>query len=277
MTVTNTNTNKQNNICNNCFKYGHQFHQCKQPITSYGIILIRFINNKPQYLIVQRKNSFGHIDFIRGKYNIFNIYQLKTLINEMTICEKEDIKTNTFDTLWQNMWGNTIIKSHYKYEEQNSKKKFESLLEGFKYENSDITLYNLLDESNTTWNCPEWEFPKGRRNTNETDIECALREFEEETGIPKNYIQIVDNILPFEELFIGSNSKSYKYKYFLAILKDDIQITDEQLLCNYQKSEISKIEWNTLDECLSNIRPYNLEKKELIQNINEVLNEYRLY
>jgi hypothetical protein len=31
-----------NNICNNCFKIGHQIHSCKLPILSYGIIVFRF-------------------------------------------------------------------------------------------------------------------------------------------------------------------------------------------------------------------------------------------
>lgn len=48
-------------------------------------------------------------------------------------------------------------------------------------------------------------------------------------------------------------------------------------LYNYQQSEVSKIEWKSLDECLESIRPYNLEKKQLIININKVLQEYRIY
>ena len=48
-------------------------------------------------------------------------------------------------------------------------------------------------------------------------------------------------------------------------------------LNNYQKTEVSKLEWKTLYNCLEVIRPYNLEKKQLIQNINKVLQEYRLY
>jgi hypothetical protein len=79
-------------------------------------------------------------------------------------------------------------------------------------------------------------------------------------------------VLPFEEIFIGSNHKSYKHKYFLAYMSDN-----ENFLDNYQTSEVSKIEWKTLDECLNSIRPYNLEKKNLIININKVLQEYRLY
>jgi hypothetical protein len=48
-------------------------------------------------------------------------------------------------------------------------------------------------------------------------------------------------------------------------------------LNNFQITEVSKLEWKTVDKCLEAIRPYNLEKKELIVNINKVLQEYRLY
>jgi hypothetical protein len=51
----------------------------------------------------------------------------------------------------------------------------------------------------------------------------------------------------------------------------------EDFLHNFQITEVSKLEWKTIDECLEAIRPYNLEKKQLITNINKVLEEYRLY
>ena len=76
-------------------------------------------------------------------------------------------------------------------------------------------------------------------------------------------------------MFLGSNHKSYKHKYFLGYIEDKEDTEDN--LNNYQPSEVSKIEWKTLDECLKSIRPYNLEKKQLIININKVLQEYRLY
>ena len=79
------------NICNNCGKYGHLFHQCKLPITSYGIILFRTINKKRQYLMIRRRDTFGYIDFIRGKYSINNVEQIQHIFNEMTILEKTRI------------------------------------------------------------------------------------------------------------------------------------------------------------------------------------------
>ena len=125
---------------------------------------------------------------------------------------------------------------------------------------------------------PMPEDPKGYTGSREfqsKDLDCALREFEEETGISRNKLIVVQNILPFEEIFIGSNHKSYKHKYFIALM--DNSDPDIDPLNNFQITEVSKLEWKTVDKCLEAIRPYNLEKKELIVNINKVLQEYRLY
>ena len=70
---------------------------------------------------------------------------------------------------------------------------------------------------------------------------------------------------------MGSNFKTYKHKYYLAYISPDE--TPEK---SYQKSEVSARVWMTLDEALANIRSYNLEKKELITNIEQVLQNYRL-
>jgi 8-oxo-dGTP pyrophosphatase MutT (NUDIX family) len=270
--------NKNINICNNCGKQGHMFHQCKLPITSYGIIAFREGLEEIEYLMIRRKNSFGYIDFIRGKYSPYNLIQLKNMIDEMSLDEKEQIQTYTFDILWEEMWGESHIgNNQYKSEENIAKKKFELLKEGVIIDNSLYTLKDIVRMSNTAWCETEWEFPKGRRNQREKDLDCALREFQEETGIPQNKITIIDNVLPFEELFIGSNHKAYKHKYFLALFNNLCNIENSNELTNFQTTEVSKLEWKTLDKCLESIRPYNLEKKEIIQNINKVLQEYRLY
>jgi 8-oxo-dGTP pyrophosphatase MutT (NUDIX family) len=132
--------------------------------------------------------------------------------------------------------------------------------------------FDIIENSNTKWLETEWEFPKGRRNYQEKDFDCAIREFEEETGYSRNEIKIIENLMPLEEIFIGSNHKSYKHKYYLAYMDKTVDV-----LYNYQKSEVSKLEWKTIDECLESIRSYNLDKKTLIININKILQEYRLY
>jgi ADP-ribose pyrophosphatase YjhB (NUDIX family) len=260
----------KNNLCNNCGKQGHQFHQCKLPITSYGIILFSSSTKGIQYLMIRRKNSFGYIDFIRGKYLQNNLEHLQSIFNEMSISERENIRDTDFEILWKNMWGNQEYS--YKGEEMASYKKFESLKQGIQIGSEIITLDSLIDNATTNWKETEWEFPKGRRNYQEKDLDCALREFEEETGLLKKDIKIIENVIPFEEIFLGSNHKSYKHKYFLAYTDNA-----NEDLNRYQTTEVSKLDWKTLEECLESIRAYSLEKKQLIININKVLQEYRLY
>jgi 8-oxo-dGTP pyrophosphatase MutT (NUDIX family) len=269
----------KNNVCNNCGKQGHMFHQCKLPIISYGIIVFRLSAQGIQYLMIRRKDSFGYIGLLRGNYIQHNIEQLQSIFNEMSITEKNKIKNNTFETLWKQMWGDTPIGSRYKSEELASQKKFEILKNGILIgnnvnSNETISLETLINSSTTSWNETEWEFPKGRRSYQEKDLDCALREFEEETGLNKENLKVIENLIPLEEIFIGSNHKSYKHKYFLAYMDKQSSATS---LYNFQKSEVSKIEWKTLEECLESIRPYNLEKKQLIINVNKVLQEYRIY
>jgi 8-oxo-dGTP pyrophosphatase MutT (NUDIX family) len=262
------------NVCNNCGKRGHAFHQCKLPIISYGIILFRSSGKGLQYLMIRRKDSFGYIDFIRGKYSSYNVEQIQKSVDEMSVSEKDRLKTESFDTLWKTLWGDANG-MQYRGEELASSKKFDAIKNGVPV-NTDspdkITLTDIIDNSKTSWGETEWEFPKGRRNFQEKDLDCALREFEEETGYSSKDIVIIDNLLPFEEIFIGSNHKSYKHKYFLAYMNETVDN-----LQNYQKTEVSKLEWKTIDQCLEAIRPYHLEKKQLITNINKVLQEYRLY
>ena len=258
-------------ICNNCGKSGHLFNQCKLPIISYGIILFRSSSRGLEYLMIRRKNSFGYIEFVRGKYSPYNIHYLQNIVDEMSIIEKDMILTVPFENLWKQMWG-TIQNSQFKNEENSSLKKMELLKIGVTINDNLLTLKEIVEKSKTKWSETEWEFPKGRRNGKEKDLDCALREFEEETGIPQNKVKIVENILPFEEIFIGSNHKSYKHKYFLAYMDEN-----DDLLDNFQITEVSKLEWKSIDECLESIRPYNLEKRKIITNINKVLQEYRLY
>jgi len=264
------------NQCNNCGKTGHLFHQCKSAITSYGIIVCRPSLNGLEFLMLRRKDSFGYIDFIRGKYSPYNIYQIQNMVNEMSISEKQRIlSSNSFEELWENMWGETENTNQFNAEEASSGKKYQLIKNGVIINDSIITLKDIIDKSHTNWNETEWEFPKGRRNYKEKDLECALREFEEETGILQSKITIIENIIPFEEIYIGTNHKSYKHKYYLAY--SNYANYTKDILNNFQVTEVSKLEWKTIDQCLESIRPYNLEKIKLIKNINKVLQEYRLY
>lgn len=297
---------KSSIFCNNCGKQGHVFHSCKLPIISNGIIVYRernkkskmissksfsesdsssssesdsssdsnsdydynLLNNKYEYLMIRRKDTLGYVDFLRGRYSIYNKLYLLNIINEMTIQEKENIQTKNFEVLWNNLWCGASS-CQFKNEGKISKDKFEKLKEGILINKKLVTLESLIKESDTSWTETEWGFPKGRRNYNEKDLVCAIREFEEETGYKNIDFDILYNIIPYEEIFTGSNFKSYKHKYFICKMKDNVNNNT-----SFQKSEVSEMEWKTYKECLDSIRPYNVEKKDIIMKINKVLNKY---
>jgi 8-oxo-dGTP pyrophosphatase MutT (NUDIX family) len=272
-------SNQQNAFCNNCGKYSHMFHQCKQPITSIGIIAFRSNINSLEYLLIRRRNTLGFLEFMRGKYPLYNKGYLLNIINEMTMDEKKHLLNDTFEELWAYLWGSNVG-IQYRNEEKISREKFISLKLGISVNNVEYTLESLINESTTNWLEPEWGFPKGRRNYQEKDIQCAIREFEEETQYSKQQLKIIQNLSAYEEIFTGSNYKSYRHKYYLAYMDidnyiDDINKSNEKY-CR-ESNEVGKILWCSYEEACKLIRPYNLEKLSVLEKINRVLTEYRLY
>ena len=257
-------SNKSFNFCNNCGKNGHMFQNCKHPITSIGIVTFRMKTNNIEYLMIKRKHSLGFVEFMRGKYPVNNFNYLLNIFNEMSNEEKEKIKNSDFNELWNYLWGNQIG-IQYRGEEKTSREKYELLQNGISGK-KEYNLETLLTLCEYKWEDTEWGFPKGRRNYQEKDLNCALREFEEETGFLRNNIQLIQNITPYEEIFTGSNMKSYKHKYFLGYIDSTIQTTN-----SYQETEVGDMKWVTYDEALNIIRPYNLEKINILNKINNFL------
>ena len=284
--------------CNNCGKRGHPAYQCKMPITSNGIIAYRKHPETKaiEYLMIRRKDTLGLMDFIRGKYSVNNKYYIMNMISQMTIQERAMLLEHTFDEVWEKVWDKPVAppglsvnkspsyefgESRYKTEEMVSREKFNQLKSGV-YMNKTppnmfvqscapaFTLETMINECPTKWDEPEWGFPKGKRNYNESDIDCALREFYEETGIKsRNMTFVVSNLAPYEEIFMGSNYKSYKHRYFLMYVDYNTSVAEK--MTDVDKFEVSKVEWKSFNECLGAIRPYNLEKKRILSNINIVL------
>lgn len=261
------------NYCNNCGESGHQFHHCKKPITSIGVIAFR-INDEGEreYLMIRRKDTLGFVDFIRGKYPINNRVYLSNILSEMTCDERERLRNQEFDQLWAELWGGNIG-IQYRGEEKTSRDKMECLRAGVPAAGGSYSLDSLLDEVETSWGEPEWGFPKGRRNYQEKDLSCALRECEEETGIKRSEFRVIQNLLPLEETFTGSNFKSYKHRYFVAQYCPGVPPDPPS---PFQATEVSAVRWMGLHEALGAIRPYNAEKQAVLVRANRVLDNYRL-
>ena len=257
-----------NNFCNNCANAGHNYQSCKYPITSIGLIAFRYFNSEMQYLMIQRKDSLGFVEFMRGKYPIHNIEYIQNIFNEMTVSEKERIRTKSFDDLWNELWGKWIG-TNYRGEERISREKHKSLKDGIMNKNIMYDVDYFINNSNTSWVDAEWGFPKGRRNFQEKDLNCAMREFEEETGISKMDVKLALNMVPYEEVFTGSNLKSYKHKYFLMYMDYNTSLKKGQ----FEKSEVSKMEWATYEQGISVIRDYNIERKRILNKIHHTIIE----
>jgi 8-oxo-dGTP pyrophosphatase MutT (NUDIX family) len=217
--------------------------------------------NKVKFLLIQRKYTLGYGEFICGRYLVENIDGIIFLFQQMTSSEIEKIKQNDFDVLWEEFWLDSEKKIKFNDIYLNAKKNFELL------KNSDSSNYlNLnfyIENVIPTWNNPEWGFPKGRKNITENNLDCAIREFEEETGFDINDYTILNNIQPIIEDLIGTNGKKYRHIYYLAITYKNIEPLMKNIdISNHE--EIGDIGLYTYEESLNLFRNYHIERKKIL-------------
>ena len=255
-------------FCNNCGERGHVFRTCKYPIISCGLVLLKGdaepfnlpVENTEdvRMLMVRRKDSMSYMEFLRGKYELMNAEYVHRLIKNMTQDEQRRLVEMPFLTLWSQLWGDT--RDVHSPEFYDAKEKFEAL---------DRT--RLVYEHRSEWSEPEWGFPKGRRMRGETDVDCAIREFYEETNIPRSGYTLCRNLC-FEEVFTGTNNVQYKHVYFIGLLNKDIDVS--QKLTAVQRREISCVKWMSFPESVATIRPHYTRRKEILQEIETAVQTF---
>ena len=224
-------------------------------------------DNLIEYLLIRRRNSLNYVEFIRGKYDINNVDYIQKSLNYITEYEKNMIKKHDFNTLWNDLWGDNNNNSEY----TESYEKFNLLKKGLIIKKNDMNIFysfdKILNDTYFEFKEPEWGFPKGRRNSREKNIDCAKREFQEETSLIDDNYNII-NISPLEETYLASNNLKYKHIYYTAQIKNrDINISIDKNNLN-QKIEIGDIKWLKFNEALNIIRDYNTEKKNILLNLH---------
>lgn len=281
------------NYCSNCNKYGHNNKSCPEPITSVGIICIKCINintelnhnlndienynychisnlnkikfykDKIKFLLIQRKHSLNYIHFVRGLYDEYDFNNLKKIFSFMSKNEINYIKNNDFDTIWNNLWQKTAKKKVYVKEYNISKNKFNIIKENNYLKN--------VCKISSQYDYPEWEIPKGRKNNNENNINCAIREFKEETNIDPSEYTIKHNITSIHDDFVGTDGNKYKHIFYIGMYNNEI---NNEIFNN--NNEIKEKRWCSWDEAIKLIRPYHKSKINIINelfmlmmNINE--------
>jgi len=265
--------------CANCGGMGHIYKNCNHPVTSFGIVCFRLKVDEvsqcifPEYLMVQRKDSLSYVEFIRGKYDLERRAYIMQLLRNMTVDERSRLLTQDFPELWKSLWQINDC-SLFEREFHEAKSKFELMTKGYllKRNNGDVIFFNMasaIADTKSELAETEWGFPKGRRNINEHDFACAIREFSEETGMRTKYLQIMKNHKPYEEVFSGSNYVRYRHVYFLAMCTSQ----NDKIIFAHAPAlrEIRAMKWMRYTEAQEKIRHINIERKELFRRINSML------
>lgn len=281
------------------------------PIVSYGCICSCIKNGEINFLLVKRRDSVSYIDFLLGNYRIS---QLFLLIRDLCHEERERLLTHDFDALWRDFKAYTrdkeskeSDKSKKKENTEETEKKEEIVTNSGNYEYAKIQFLYLAPRLRELFEkVPSadpsgkgmWGFPKGKPTvlnpevlgtkieTNtikyESALNCAFREFKEETnGIAlENYEILLPD--PISELYTGTNNKNYQTHYFaVQLINSDAEIkqfeTHNTGIRNVVNNESAIIKWVPVSEINNYLRDhrvklceYIIAKQEKNENFNEI-------
>lgn len=213
---------------------------------SIGIACCRK-NITKEILLVQRRVTYAFQDLIFGRYKLKSISKIKYLIKNMTADEQSELITKQFDHLW---WR----AAHFLPTDNINL--FNSKFEKFTNMDNKYNLVSLIKESSCVQSL--WEIPKGKHKSDkETDLNCAIREFEEETSVRKNMYRLIFNPVNY---CYQENNTTYSINYYAAIALSNFvpRLHAERQLC-----EVVDVRWMSLPmiKLLGNIRLYNLVKR----------------
>lgn len=262
--------------CSNCEGNGHLFKDCKKPIQSFGI-LAWTLKSIPERLadrlsvcLIQRRHTISFEAFVRGKYDID---ELQMHSERMTMQEKQAILSTDWDTLYDNVMNNKNVPNQKpnvfaQRERERAKHLYDSVNVQALFNGDSIE--QILD--------PTWEFPKGRKFSKETEEACALREFQEETGIPIQDVTLVSDPATkkpiwFEEVFCGINKRIYHNRYMLAFVNPESTGPFVDPNNPSQLSEVQDARFFSYSEAMSIIHTFHPEKRYCLHQAYETMKQ----
>ncbi len=259
--------------------------------TSYGVALCRYNkknNNNVEIILIKKRYSYAYFSFIFGHYKKSDSKYLKYLFNNMSFSEKVDILGMQFNHMWYRIWLNNPEKHFnlidmFKHSSKDNMSTAEIYKSYFQKKNkfeknfasdSGKKLRNIIQQSTDSEII--WEIPKGGRKLTETDIDCAIREFYEETSIKSDKYRICHEIEPITETFTD-NDTIYRNVYFLATLRNSSELIPKIDFHNFcQITEVEKVKWVSINE----IKFMNLSKKshkKLINLYTIIIDKFKKY
>lgn len=203
---------------------------------SKGIACTRINGGRPEILLICKRFTYAYNSFVYAKYNSNDNAALITLFNGMTVDEKLDILSLNFMQIWYRVWLNSPRNTTY-YVDKN---KFETTF----LPDGGARLKKLISRSTSVNKI--WEIPKGRkRGPNETDLQCAIREFTEETGVAKKLYKVFPWAKRTYSYLDGGTR--YMNTYYIAFTKHNFEPRINFSLQD-QIDEICDIKWMNIDE-----------------------------
>jgi len=202
---------------------------------SVGVACCRFTPTGTEILLVKKRYTYAFNKFVNGRYRSDDRTALIALFDNMTADEKLDILSLNFTQIWYRIWLNNAQKISSFY---TAKSKFEN---AFVADGGNRLKY-LMSKSYKFGNLI-WEIPKGRKKSkNESDLQCGLREFTEETTITKKQIKIMPDSTQYSYI---SDGTKYTFIYYYALAKINIE-PQISLTNKVQIGEIIEIKWMNL-------------------------------
>lgn len=266
--------------CINCGKVGHTRYKCFEPYTSYGVVLFdadsplqlakidKKINvrasNKGNYhlmaqlpalaervrfLVVRKKHSYSFLEFVLGRYEPDDVQGLTSLFEHLTLPELDILENHSYDHCAQQCGIGSL---HY----ESSKAKFTRIKQSGLFRKLRLLVH---------YTEPEWGFPKGRKMSGEGNLQCALREFSEETDLLPDHLSVFERVLPLTENYVGTDGHNYRHIYFLA------QVTKRPTALRRTLDhcpETSEMRWISLTEMHTYFRPYQREKRQILTELS---------
>lgn len=197
---------------------------------SYGIALCKRDHaGRVRLLMVRRRYTYAFYTFVRGLYDERNDQAIIALFDQMTLDEKIDILSMNFRQLWFRIW----LSQHYTSWYAAANNKFTCA-----FASDGARILSLIRRSHA-FATRQWEIPKGRSKNNESNLECAIREFYEETGIPRNAYRITPFV--YRVSFIEEGTQ-YNLMYYVAITARDLVPRINSAAID-QISEINDMHW----------------------------------
>jgi 8-oxo-dGTP pyrophosphatase MutT (NUDIX family) len=247
-----------------------------------GILLYRksIQTNQYEILLIKSPISYALTELVFGRYmlytkkdDIFNV--ICKLTNNITPEEKRLFCTFDFDILHfyitNKKYNNIVFIETLKDSELNEYKSYSQASRLF-YDNIFVHKEKIYDYINQSYNkhINLWQIPKGKKNGTETDLDCAVREFYEETNINYTNYNILINLKPIKfSTHIGNIE--YITTYFIAILRNNMNPRLDYKSKN-KYIEVTDIRWvpiNKLDIYISNEHVYNT-LKNLTKHIKNI-------